>query len=114
MNLQAFLKQLKHRPDSIEFDDTMAVIEQHYDFTPTAFVNGDCNNEAGSNNGSCKILSFGQLNALSEEETLACFGRFYREDVLKNPHGEDHQNIRNFMQSGWDQVRFSAEALSPK
>ena len=41
MNLQAFLEQLKNRPDSVEFDDTMAVIEQHYDFTPTAFVNGD-------------------------------------------------------------------------
>jgi hypothetical protein len=114
MNLQAFLEQLTTRPDSIEFDDTMAVIEQHYEFTPTAFVNGDCENEAGSNNGSCKILAFGQLNALSKEATLACFGRFYREDVLNNPDGEDHQNIRNFIKSGWDKVRFDDQALSPK
>src|SRR3546814_975311 len=48
---------------------------------------------------------------LSEAETLACFGCFYREDVLKNPDGTDHQNIRNFMRSGWGGVAFGERPL---
>jgi hypothetical protein len=114
MQLQDFLTQLNTAPESIEFDQTMAVIEANYTFSPTAFTNGDTENEAGQNNGSCKILAFGQLNDLSVEQTLACFGKFYRDDVLMHPQGEDHQNIRNFMQSGWDKVSFKGKALSAK
>lgn len=114
MELQAFLEQVKTRPDSIEFDDTMAVIDANYTFTPTGFSNGDCQNEAGQNNGSCKILAFGQLHGLSVDQTLACFGKFYREDVLGDPNGDGHQNIRNFMQSGWDKVSFESQALTPQ
>lgn len=114
MQLQAFLDRLKDEPESIQFEDSMTVIESNYNFTPTTFRNGEILNEAGQNNGSCKILAFGQLNGLSVDETLACFGKFYREDVLGNPEGEDHQNIRNFMQSGWDGVSFHGAALMPK
>jgi hypothetical protein len=114
MTLQDFIRQLKTSPEAVEFDTTMAVIEANYDFTPTAFNNGDCVNDAGQNNGSCKILAFGQLNGLSVDETLACFGKFYRDDVLGNPAGDDHQNIRNFIQSGWEQVSFKGAALSPR
>lgn len=113
MELQAFLEQVKTRPDTIEFADTMAVIDANYTFTPTAFSNGDIQNEAGQNNGSCKILAFGQLHGLSVDETLACFGKFYREDVLGDPDGDGHQNIRNFMQKGWDKVSFEGKALTP-
>ncbi len=114
MQLQAFLDRLKDEPESIQFEDSMTVIESNYNFTPTTFRNGETLNEAGQNNGSCKILAFGQLNGLSVDETLACFGKFYREDVLGNPEGVDHQNIRNFMQSGWDGVSFHGAALMPK
>lgn len=114
MQLQAFLDRLKDEPESIQFEDSMTVIESNYNFTPITFRNGEILNEAGQNNGSCKILAFGQLNGLSVDETLACFGKFYREDVLGNPEGEDHQNIRNFMQSGWDGVSFHGAALMPK
>ncbi len=114
MQLQAFLDRLKDEPESIQFEDSMTVIESNYNFTPTTFRNGEILNEAGQNNGSCKILAFGQLNGLSADETLACFGKFYREDVLGNPEGEDHQNIRNFMQSGWEGVSFHGAALMPK
>lgn len=114
MPLQDFLTQLSTTPDTIEFDDTMTVIDDTYSFTPTAFSNGDCDNEAGQNNGSCKILAFGQLNDLSVEQTLACFGKFYREDVQGNPDGHDHQNIRNFMKSGWSGIIFTKQALTAK
>jgi hypothetical protein len=90
----------------------MAVIEAHYDFSPTAFRNGDTENAADTNNGSCKIFAFGLLNELTEAQTLACFGDYYRKDVLENPAGDDHQNIRNFIKYGWKGISFSADALS--
>lgn len=114
MNLTTFLQQLNDAPDSIAFTDTMAVIDANYLFTPTAFDNGNTNNAADQNNGSCKIFAFGQLNQLTEQQTLHCFGDYYRQDVLANPNGEDHQNIRQFMQSGWSGIDFSAQALIVK
>jgi hypothetical protein len=54
------------------------------------------------------------MHGLDKEQTLACFGKFYRDDVLKNPSGTDHENIRSFMACGWDAVEFEAEALKPK
>lgn len=107
-------EQLERAPETIEFKDVIAFIDEHYDFTPTKFTNGNTVNDAGQNNGSCKIFSFAKLNDLSKEETLNLFGEFYREDVLKNPDGSDHQNIRNFMKSGWDGVSFEGKALSRK
>src|SRR3546814_1418831 len=80
MSVEAFLKRLREAPDEIEFADTIAVIDSHYDYTPTAFRNGDVHNEAGQNAGSCKLLSFAKLQGLSEAETLACFGCFYRSE----------------------------------
>jgi len=114
MQLNIFLDKLNSNADAISFADTMAAIEANYEFTPAAFKNGDTENAADTNNGSCKIFAFGLLNKLSESQTLACFGDYYRKDVLENPTGDDHQNIRNFMKSGWAGIQFSSEALSPK
>lgn len=112
MNLDVFLAQLKQNPEQVEFSTTMSVIEANYNFTPSAFVNGNTENKADTNNGSCKIFSFGLLNKLSEQQTLACFGNYFRDDVLGNPEGEDHQNIRNFMVSGWKGIKFDNASLS--
>ena len=112
MERNAFLAKLSQSPEQIEFSDTMAVIDANYNFTPTAFTNGETINEANQNNGSCKIFAFGLLNGLSTGQTLACFGAYYRDDVLQNPESSDHQNIRNFMISGWDGIKFDGEALS--
>ncbi len=114
MHIAAFLENLNTQTESITFSDTMAVIEANYEFTPTAFSNGDTENAADTNNGSCKIFAFGLLNNLDEAHTLACFGDYYRKDVLENPEGSDHQNIRNFIKLGWAGIEFSGEALSNK
>mgnify|MGYP005750076089 CR=1 FL=1 len=108
------LAQLKANPQGIQFSDVISFIDGKYDFTPTRFTNGNTVNEDGQNNGSCKIFSFARLNQLSKEETLALFGDFYRKDVLENPEGTDHQNIRNFIQHGWEGVLFDGEALQEK
>lgn len=114
MELNAFIEKLNQQPEQVEFEHTIAVIDAFYDFVPTSFTNGSTRNDAGQNNGSCKIFAFGKLNGLDKASTLACFGRFYRQDVLENPQGEDHANIRNFIQSGWDGVHFNGEALIAK
>ncbi len=114
MELNTFMQQLRSNPDSIAFSDTIAVIDANYDFTPTAFKNGDLMNEAGQNNGSCKLFAFAQLQNLTAAETLACFGRYYRDDVLKHPEAIDHQNIRNFIKHGWGGIKYQGDALKAK
>ncbi len=114
MKLNAFLQRLAEAPGTITFNDTIAAIDALYNFTPTAFRNGGLFSEAGQNNGSCKIFSFAQLHKLSPQQTLHCFGDYYRKDVLGSPEGTDHQNIRNFMRAGWAGIAFEGRALMPK
>lgn len=109
--LSVFIAQLNSTPDEISFEHVMAVINENYAYTPATFSNGDVVNEAGTNEGSCKIFAFAQLNEFSEQQTLACFGIYYRDDVLKNPEGNDHGNIRNFIKTGWQGIRFNSVAL---
>ena len=108
------VEQLKNTPEELVFSNVIAYIDEHYEYTPTKFTNGNTVNEANQNNGSCKVFSFAKLNALSKDETLALFGDFYRIDVLQNPEGTDHQNIRNFMKTGWDGIAFYGSALVSK
>jgi hypothetical protein len=107
------LKQIKQPESHVEFDQVMQVIADNYQYQPTTFTNGTLVNDAGSNEGSCKIFYFAQLNKLDQQQTLACFGRYYREDVLANPTGDDHGNIRNFMKTGWQGIEFTQAALTP-
>jgi hypothetical protein len=111
MSISTFLEKLKQTPEAITFPETIAVIEANYDFTPTAFENGPQHNAAGENSGSCKLFAFAEIQNLTQAETLSCFGAYYYEDVLKNPNGTDHQNIRNFIKTGWDGIAFYGSAL---
>ncbi|GGA79337.1 type III effector [Neiella marina] len=111
--LQQLLEQLDQQADNIVFADVMATIDQHYDFTPSAFDNGGIHNAAGENNGSCKVFAFGQLQQLNEQQVLALFGEHYAA-VKGNPDGSDHQNIRNFMAHGWAGIKLHAAPLTPR
>ena len=112
--LETFFRQLSTEPDSISFQQTIMLIDALYDFTPTAFQNGEQINAAGENNGSCKILAFALLHQLSEPQTLQLFGDFYRLEVLPDIKGTNHANIRNFIRTGWDGVEFHGIPLSGK
>ena len=114
MTIISFIDKLKQTPNSIAFSITIAVIDGNYDFTPTSFGNGTQYNEAGQNSGSCKLFAFALLQNLTQAETLACFGAYYFEEVLGDPEGTNHQNIRNFMKTGWDGIKFEANALTLK
>lgn len=114
MTLTALLSSLSTTPETVSFNDVITVIAENYNYTQVTFTNGALENQAGTNEGSCKIFAFAQLNGLSKEQTLACFGQYYRDDVLQHPEGSDHGNIRNFMISGWSGVKFNSVALSEK
>lgn len=114
MSIADFLEKLKQEPKNIAFSETIDTIEANYNFTPTAFQNGNTHNAAGTNSGSCKLFAFAQIQQLTKEETLACFGSYYFDEVLGDPEGSNHQNIRNFMVTGWDGIQFEGMALDFK
>ena len=114
-SLASILTRLATDMQSIRFQDVISTIDENYEYTPTRFINGVGDdrmlNDAGTNEGSCKIFSFGRLHNLSKQQTLNCFGDYYRIDVMQNPHGTDHMNIRNFIRHGWSGIVFEGDAL---
>lgn len=116
MTVAQLLARIRRAPERVEFDEVMGTINAYYHYTPVRFTNGPPGdrvvNEAGSNEGSCKLFAFARINRLDASQTLACFGRYYREDVLLNPQGTDHTNIRTFIRHGWDHLRHDAPALT--
>lgn len=116
MTLGQLINLIKSSPDKLDFEQVMSTITEYYHYTPACFTNGLGSdlliNEAGANEGSCKIFAFGQLAGLNESQTLACFGKYYREDVLANPEGSDHANIRTFIRHGWAGIHFDGQALT--
>lgn len=111
MDLELFLNQLETAPKTVEFPDVVALINKLYTYLPTAFTNGSIYNEAGQNTGSCKVFAFARLHELSQDDTLALFGAYYRADVLKTPDGSSHPNIRQFMLTGWQGIEFEGVPL---
>ncbi len=93
-----------------DFDDTLALIERYFEYQPTAFQNGPLHNDAGTNAGSCRVFALGQYCNLSESDTLKLFAQHYRQ-VLDEPAGSSHANIRQFMTTGWSGIRFEAPPL---
>ena len=108
---QNLLAQLKD--GTAKFADVLAFIEAHYQHTPTAFKNGAQSNAATENQGSAKVFSFAKLQGLNQADTLSLCAEHYAA-VLTTPDATDHQNIRQFMQHGWDGVTFDGTALSAK
>ncbi len=95
---------------SLKFTDVLNFIETNYQFTPTAFTNGEQHNAETENQGSAKVFAFAKLNDLTKEQTLALFAEHYQ-SVLATPDGNDHSNIRNFMQFGWDGIKMEVNPL---
>ncbi|MDM1758367.1 MULTISPECIES: HopJ type III effector protein [unclassified Acinetobacter] len=96
-----------------QFSDVLAFIEARYTHTPTAFQNGQQHNASTENQGSAKVFSFAQLNGLDQAQTLSLFAEHYAA-VLASPEATDHQNIRQFMQNGWEGIKFESNALTAK
>ena len=116
MTPEEFLTMLDNTPEAVSFDQLIKTIDSHYRYTPGQFSNGLGDerivNESGVNEGSCKLFAFARLHKLNKAQTLACFGRYYREDVLGHPHDDNHRNIRTFMKYGWDGIEFDSIILN--
>lgn len=97
----------------VKFADVIAYIESRYTHTPTAFKNGQQSNAATENQGSAKVFTFAQLNGLNQADTLSLFAEHYAA-VKATPNATDHQNIRQFMLSGWEGINFEGQALTAK
>lgn len=110
MTVEVLIYKVK-QSEILSFAEVIATIDANYSFTPSFFKNGDVVNEENQNNGSCKVFSFAKMHKLSEKETLFLFGEHYQK-VLETPSDADHQNIRNFMNFGWNGIVFEKEALS--
>ena len=117
MRVERFIAQVK-KGTRVSFKETMAVVEEGFIYTPVRFFNGlgddPVVNPAGKNEGSCKIFALAKRFGLSKEETVSLFGDLYWIDVLENPDGTDHANIRTFLRDGWEGIRFEADPLKPR
>lgn len=115
MSLASLLEKINHNV-AVSFDETIVVITENYHYQATEFSNGlnehTLVNKAGTNENSCKIFAFAHIHQLDQQQTLNLFGDYYRLDVLNDPQGTGHPNIRNFMEYGWDGIRFKGEALA--
>ncbi len=111
LTVNELINRLNTADESVSFKDVMQVISKNYDYTPSSFTNAQLVNQAGTNEGSCKIFSFAKIHNLSEQATLNCFAQYYRNDVLKHPLGDDHGNIRCFITNGWAGITFDRIAL---
>lgn len=115
--LEDFLARIR-AGQPVAFRDTLDLIAARYDYSPTRFCNGIGEdrlvNEPGQNEGSCRIFAFARRQGLSGPETLALFGEYYRDEVLPDPNGQGHKNIRNFMKYGWAGIEFEGDALTPR
>ncbi len=114
MTLAVFIEKI-HNNIPVTFIETISVISDNYHYTATEFSNGLAEhllvNEAGTNEGSCKIFAFAALHELDQQQTLNLFGDYYRLDVLNDLQGTGHQNIRNFMADGWAGISFKDKVL---
>jgi hypothetical protein len=95
------------------FADTLAFIAEGYSYHPQAFTNGNVENAAGQNEGSCKTLGLAMLEGFSDEETLLAFGEHYR-SVQATPEGSDHSNIRALISNGLAGVTIDGAPLTRK
>ena len=107
---QELLAQLQ--AGTAKFSDVLAHIEARYQHTQQLFK------MVHSKTLLLKIKAvqkffFCQVTRLDQAQTLSLFAEHYA-SVLATPEGTDHQNIRQFMQNGWDGVKFEGQALTEK
>ncbi|WP_312186122.1 HopJ type III effector protein [Sphingobacterium sp.] len=103
----------KSKGHHLNFQEVLDHISENYTYSPTAFQNGNLKNSKEENQGSAKVFFFAKLNNLSAEDTLGLFAEHYQ-NVLDNPAGEGHQNIRQFLANNWGGISFEQDVLKQK
>lgn len=98
---EVFNANVEMDASELTFEEVMEVIDTHFETGLIEFKNGALTNKPGENEGSAKLLSYAALSGFDQATTLTLWGQYYR-DVVNDPDGDSHQNIRNFMKTGWD------------
>ena len=99
---------------ALTFQNVLDAINANYDFYPTAFgVTKEAPNPAGQNEGACRVLAFAKDQNLDKETALKLFAEHYQ-NVLDDPAGDNHQNIRLLMRHGLGEAWFDETALARK
>lgn len=99
-----FAESIKLGTKPVTLTETLAFIDEHYEYISVGFKCGEIESQPGENKGSAKIFSFGLMTKMDETAVLRLFGEVYRN---LDPKGSDHPNIRNFIKYGWPGVSFS-------
>jgi len=102
---ELFNANLEMGGDDLKFAEFVELVNEQYETGLLEFKNGDVVNKPGENEGSAQVLSYAALANFDKEMTLKLWGEYYRQ-VVASPDGTDHQNIRNFMKTGWEGVPF--------
>lgn len=117
MSIEELIRRVKEE-QPVTFQQVIAAIDAAYTYVPCGFRNGlgaePLVNQAGTNEGSCKIFYFARLQGLDQAQTLALFGDYYRRDVLEQPEAANHANIRRFMRDGWSGIHYEGVPLVPR
>lgn len=101
--------------NNVVFQDVISTIRAHYECCPVAFSTGTgtalrTDNAAGTNMASSQLLAYARRLGLDAATALALYGEHYR-DVLADPAGKSHANIRAFMANGWAGVVMTEDPL---
>lgn len=99
--------------DDHQFSSTLDFIAEWFEFTPSAFMNGNVANAVDQNQGSCKVFALAQLLELTNEQALRCFGEHYR-DVVATPDVDNHHNLRRVLREGLENITFDQFPLTQK
>jgi len=102
---------LSEEVDTMPFSDIMKTLDLHFTFRPTAFSVGDTKSTENQNQKSLRVLSFAQLLKLSKEQTLKLWGEHYKQ-VLQEPEGSSHGNIRAFLKGGFECVNAPQDVIT--
>ena len=111
LEVSALLARLDNK--ALNFSQVLDYIDEHYNYRPTAFANGEIHNEPGENKGSANVFGFALHNRLSQNDTLKLFAEHY-DAVKADPKGTNHANIRNFSFFGWQGFLMQLNCLIPK
>mgnify|MGYP002715060916 CR=1 FL=1 len=95
------LNELRSRlqQDDYAFSETLAFVAEHYDYQPSAFRNGDVENAAGQNEGSCKTLGLALLEGLSQGELVRAADAVVKDAILEGASKVSPDALRDALQN---------------
>ncbi|MBT3727100.1 hypothetical protein HOG21_05480 [bacterium] len=93
------------------FDDFIAFVDKYFMLISTGFNNNGLKNNKFKNEGSLKVLAFAKYCKMTDVTEIAGLFKGYYKDVLKDPKGDNHQNIRHLINGSIYEVSFDVNIV---